>query len=277
MIEIGNYAELTVMRKVDFGVYLDGGPLGDILLPQKYIYENLEEGDQIEVFLYCDSEDRIIATKETPLLTLGEIKLLNIKDVSGIGAFADWGVNKDLLIPFSEQMQKMEANKSYLIKLLFDEKTGRLFGSNKLNKYLSKTNEYYAVGDAVKAIISNKTDLGFNVILDNKFLGIIYDSELFKPVKTGESHLGYIKNIREDGKIDVTLELQGYRNRIDGDSEKLLKLLEKTGFLDINDKSEPDLIYQKTEMSKKAFKKAVGNLYKQKIIIIEDKGISIVE
>jgi uncharacterized protein len=273
MIEVGNYAKLEVVRFVDFGAYLDGGALGEILIPRRYFSDDVKEGDELDVFIYCDSEDRIIATTETPIITVNEIGNLTIVDNNAAGAFADWGIAKDLLIPFREQAQPLERGKSYPIICLYDHKSGRLFGSTKLAKYNKNTEHDFKVGQSIEFLVHQRTDLGYKIVIENEHQGLLYHNEVFQPMKVGEKHNGFIKTLRDDGKIDVTMQAQGYRNHISNDTDYLMKILSKTPSLKLTDKSRPEEVYEVTKMSKKAFKKAVGNLYKQKLIVLEKDGI----
>jgi hypothetical protein len=276
MVKIGKISTLEVVKFTEQGAYLDGGPYGEILLPKRYVPESLSEGDDVEVFIYYDSEDRIVATTEKPFVKVGEFAPLEVVETTKFGAFLDWGLPKNLLVPFREQKLKMEAGKKYVVYVYVDEKSGRIVGTAKIDKFLEKGSGELAEGDKVELLIANKTDLGVNAIIEGKYQGILYDNELFKPVRTGDVISGYIKKIREDEKIDLTLEKIGY-DKVDPAQEQILEKLNKNnGFLPFNDKSEPEVIKKELAMSKKTFKKAVGALYKSRKISIEENGIKLV-
>jgi predicted RNA-binding protein (virulence factor B family) len=276
MVRIGKSSTLEVVKFTDQGAYLDGGPYGEILLPNRYVPEGCREEDEIEVFIFFDSEDRIVASTIFPTVMVDEFGYLNVVAVSSFGAFLDWGLPKDLLVPFREQAVKMEKDKSYLVYVYVDHTTGRIVASSKINKYLDKEEIDFVEGDEVKLIISNKTDLGYNAIINGKHLGIIYSNEIFKPIKTGDRVNGFIKKIREDGKVDLCLEKQGY-DKVDPVSAEILeKLKTSNNFLPYSDNTEPELIKSEFGVSKKTFKKAIGLLYKNKQITIEEEGIRLI-
>lgn len=275
MAAIGQWNELEVVKTVDFGIYLDGGPHGEILMPKRYVPEQYEIGNQLNVFIYLDSEDRLIATSETPKAVVGEFALLKVVSTTSIGAFLDWGLPKDLLVPFREQQQKMEAGHSYLVYIYLDDESQRIVATSKLNKCLNNIPVDYEIGEEVDLIIANQTDLGFNAIIDNSHWGMIYKNEIFQSLKTGQKLKGYIKTIREDEKIDLVLQKEGYE-KIDDITQTILnKLAANNGFLPLNDKSDPEVIKQTFQISKKNFKKAIGSLYKQRLISIETDGIKL--
>jgi predicted RNA-binding protein (virulence factor B family) len=275
MVRIGKISTLEVVKFTEQGAYLDGGPYGEILMPKRYVSESLSEGDDVEVFIYYDSEDRIVATTEKPFVKVGEFAPLEVVETTKFGAFLDWGLPKNLLVPFREQKLKMEAGKKYLVYVYVDEKSGRIVGTAKIDKFLEKGFGDLAEGDKVELLIASKTDLGVNAIVEGKYQGILYENELFKPVKTGDVISGYIKKIRDDDKIDLTLEKIGY-DKVDPAQEQILEKMNKNnGFLPFNDKSDPGVIKKELAMSKKTFKKAVGALYKSRKISIEENGIKI--
>jgi hypothetical protein len=276
MVKIGKISTLEVVKFTEQGAYLDGGPYGEILLPKRYVAESLSEGDDVEVFIYYDSEDRIVATTEKPFVKVGEFAPLEVVETTKFGAFLDWGLPKNLLVPFREQKLKMEAGEKYVVYVYVDEKSGRIVGTAKIDKFLEKGFGDLVEGDKVELLIANKTDLGINAVINGKYQGILYDNELFKPVKTGDVVTGYIKKIRDDEKIDLTLEKIGY-DKVDPAQEQILEKLNKNdGFLPFNDKSDPEVIKKELAMSKKTFKKAVGALYKARKISFEENGIKIV-
>ena len=277
MIKIGDYSTLEILKELDFGMYLDGGPLGEILLPTKYIPENAKVGDEIEVFLYNDSEDRLIATTEKPKAKVGEFAFLKVKAVSEYGAFLDWGLLKDLFVPFREQVVKMQVGNYYLVRLYLDEKTDRIVASTRWHRFLEDKNETLKDQEEVEIKIASQTDLGYKVIVNDTYWGILYENEIFQPIAIGETKKAFVKKIREDGRIDIILKKQGVEEVEHSRTDILSKLKASGGFLPLTDKSSPELIYQEMQMSKKAFKRAVGNLYKQKLIELEKDGIRLVE
>ncbi|MEY4903188.1 MAG: hypothetical protein RLZZ292_1003 [Bacteroidota bacterium] len=276
MLSIGEYATLEIVKLVEFGAYLDGGPFGEVLLPKRYVPENTKAGDEVRVFIYCDSDDRVIATTETPFAIVGEYAFLKTTGSAQFGAFLDWGLSKDLLVPMREQAEPMEVGKSYVVKVMFDETTDRLYASSKLNRFIVETAEELnlAVGDSVEILVTALTDLGYKAIVNNHCWGVLFQNEVFKDLKVGDKTTALVKAIRPDGKLDLSLRAQGYQKRIGSETDIILEALEKyNGFLEITDKSSPELIYKILNISKKAFKQAVGNLYKARKISLEEKGI----
>lgn len=273
MITLGEYNLLRIDRILDQGAYLVDEEENDVLLPNKYMAENAQVDDEVEVFVYNDSEDRLIATNLTPKFTLNEFAFLQVKDVNRFGAFLDWGLEKEILVPFSEQNQRMEIDRWYIVRLLLDEKTNRLVASNKLNKFIETDHITVEEGEEVDLLVSEKTDLGYKVIIEDVHQGLVYANEVFRELNVGETLKGYVKNIREDGKIDISLQKQGYGN-VEPNAIKILeRIKEKEGFLALTDKSQPEDIYAQLEMSKKTFKKAIGGLYKRKLIRMTEEGI----
>ncbi len=276
MAEIGKLNTLRVVKEVDFGLYLDGGEHGEILIPKRYVPENCKPEDNIEVFIYLDSEDRIIATTEKPYIKVGEFAMLQVVAVNQMGAFLYWGLPKDLLVPFREQKQKMEEGKWYIVTAYLDPDSKRLVASAKIDKFLDNLPPDYEDGEEVDLLISGESDLGFNAIINSMHLGVLYKNEVFQPLKKGDKIKGYIKKIREDEKIDLILQKPGYQ-KVDDISMKIVDILkEHGGFIAITDKSDPDTIYNLFGVSKKTFKKAIGSLYKLRIISINDEGIKLV-
>ena len=277
MIEIGKHNTLTALRMTSVGMYLGNAEDEEVLLPNKYVPETLKVDDDITVFIYKDSEDRIIATNLEPKILLNEFACLIVKDVNNIGAFLDWGLEKDLLVPFREQSKKMEIGKRYPVYLYLDERTGRLAASSKTDSFLERQHVDLNVGDKVNVLICYTSDLGVNVIINNKYKGIIYHNELFTYITIGDKVEGYVKNIREEGKIDITLQKLGYQ-QIESSAEFILeKLRASKGVLKLTDKSDSEEIMFRLQMSKKNFKKAIGGLYKKGLIRLEEDGIYLVE
>ena len=274
MLQLGKKNTLKVLRSVDFGFYLDAEDYDSVLLPIRYAPKDLKEGDEIEVFIYLDSEDRIIATTEEPFAEVGEFAYLEVKDRSKFGAFLDWGLPKDLFVPYREQKMRMERNKSYWVYIYIDQETDRIAATAKIDRYLDKYNPPYTEGDEVSIQIHSKTDLGTKVIVDGLYWGIIYNNEIFEPLNIGDKKIAYIKNIREDLKLDISLSKVGYQNKISDIESTILSALEQNGgFLPLHDKSNPEEIKAQLAMSKKSFKIAVGGLYKAEKITIEENGI----
>lgn len=271
----GKFSKLHITKIVDFGVYLDGEQLGEILLPMKWVPEGCRPHDKLEVFIYFDSEDRLIATTHKPLAQVGDFAFLRAKAVNDVGAFLDWGLDKDLLVPYREQKVKMTAGKYYLVYIFADEKTGRLAGSAKLEQFFERDTTALRSGEEVDLVIWAKSDLGYKAIINNLYEGLLYDNEIFQEPEIGKKMKGFVVKAREDGKIDLSLFKPGY-GKVDELSQKIIDILEKNdGFIGISDKSPAEEIYEMFGMSKKTFKKAIGSLYKQRIIMIEENGIKL--
>jgi uncharacterized protein len=278
LIPIGQHQDLTILRHTTVGLFL-GDEEGDedVLLPNKYCPENFEIGDKINVFVYRDHEERIIATNLKPKILLHQFALLRVTSVSNIGAFMDWGLEKELLVPFREQRQKMEEGRWYIVYLDLDKKTDRLYATNKIEKRLKNDPLTVIEGEAVDLIVMKKTDLGFSVIVNQLHEGLIFDSDIFTKLNIGDKIKGYVKLIRDDNKIDISLQPIGFENFNDPNCELILnKLKAQKGFLPITDKSTPEEIHSKFGISKKAYKKAIGTLYKQRKIILQPDGIKLV-
>lgn len=273
MVVIGRKNHLVVRRLDDVGARLDGGHFGDILLPQRYLSAQLRSGDEIEVFIYRDSEDRLIATTETPRAEVGHCAWLKVVSVSSVGAFLDWGLSKDLFVPFAEQpAHRMELGRKYLVRVFVDN-THRIAATAKLDRFLLDEAEGLEQGQAVSLLIADKTDLGVKAIVNHRFWGLFYHDSLFRAVRKGETIAGFIKRIRDDGRIELTLDRPGY-DKVGGIAEQILQRLRTNdGFLPLSDKSEPALITAEFQVSKGAFKQAIGALYKQRLIKIEKDGI----
>ena len=276
MLQIGKFNTLQVVKTVDFGVYLDGGEKGEILLPRKFLPEQpCVEGDELSVFVYYDSEDRLIATTRKPYVQVGEFARLQVKSVTKVGAFLDWGVEaKDLLVPFREQNGEMQQGRYYVVYVYLDFATGRIVASAKLNKFLDNVPPEYTPNQQVDILVVQETQLGFKVIINNLHWGMVYHNEIFRPISIGEHLQAYIKQVREDERIDVSLQPSGYENRIDPLSERILQRLEEAGGrLPLSDKSPADEIALYFQCSKKSFKKAIGALYKARRIVIGEAEI----
>jgi predicted RNA-binding protein (virulence factor B family) len=275
-LEIGVYHNLTILRETHVGLFLGDDNGNEILLPNKYVPENFEEGDKIKVFVYLDSGERRIATTINPKLKKGEFGCLKCSATNKAGAFLDLGLEKDLFVPFKEQSKKMEEDRYYNVFMYVDEDTDRLLGSNKLNKFLELENVDLDVNQEVDLLVDRRSDLGVNVIVNNKYKGFIFENQLFKDLKYGQRLKGYVKEVRPDNKIDITLQKQGFIS-VEPNAELIIDKLEANkGFLALNDKSNPEAIRDILGMSKKLFKKAIGTLYKQRIIEIKEDGIYLV-
>jgi predicted RNA-binding protein (virulence factor B family) len=274
---IGKYNTLKILKELDFGVYLDGAELGEILLPKRYVPKESKTGDEVEVFLYFDSEDRIIATTEKPHATVGEFALLRVKSVDKYGAFLEWGLMKDLLVPFREQKVTMIEGRSYIVYVFIDKGSNRIAASAKLDQFLDCIPHEYVIGQPVDILIWQATDMGYKAIINHFHQGILYANEVFQKLNVGQTIKGYIKKIREDNKIDLSLYPQGFA-KVGEHTEVILDyLIKQGGYATISDKTPPDAIYELFGISKKTFKSAIGNLYKQGKIMLEKEGIRLVE
>lgn len=276
MVEVGRFNKLKVVKEVDFGLYLDGkDDFGEILLPKRYVPNDCNVNDLLDVFIYFDSEDRIIATTKKPYATVGQVGFMKVVSVSSFGVFVDWGLEKDLLVPIREQQKPMEEKNFYFIYVYMDYRTKRIVGSEKLNKFIGTKPADFEIKDIVDLMIYDETDLGYKAIINNSYWGMLYKNEVFQTLKKGQEVKGYIKKVREDGKIDLSLYKLDYTKVHDILTKITNKLEENNGFLPINDKTQPDVIYKMFGVSKKTFKSAIGSLYKKRIIIIDDKGIKL--
>ncbi len=277
MTEIGKMNRLRVISTDEAGVWLDGGELGNILMPRSLADKDYRIDDQPEVFLYHDSERQLMATTKVPFAMVNEFALLKVVSVSPAGAFLDWGLKKDLLVPFGEQKQKMQEGKSYIVFVLFDDKSARIIASSKLAKFLGRESMDLHEGQEVSLLISNQTEIGFEAIINNSLSGLLYKNEVFQPLRKGQKITGYIKKIREDGKIDLCLQKPGHE-KIAGISENIINALKKQGgFIAVTDKSPAEVIYSLFGISKKTYKKAIGSLYKERMIAIEETGIRLID
>lgn len=272
-MELGKYNTLRAARYTSVGLFLEDADEESVLLPMKWVPKGISEGDELEVFVYLDSEERPIATTMKPKAQVGEFAWLQVKQQSGIGAFLDWGLQKDLFVPFIEQEGRMKEGEWYAVYVYVDPLTDRITASARIDRFIEKENIELVPNQEVDLLVSGQSPLGYNVIIDQKYMGLVYINEVFKGIEPGSRLKGYIKQLREDNKIDVSLQKQGYGN-VEPNAEIILQQLkENDGFLPLNDKSAPEEITATLEMSKKTFKKAIGGLYKQKLISIEDDGI----
>lgn len=274
-IELGKYNTLEVLKEVDFGMYLDGGEEGEILLPSRYVPQDCKVGDKLNVFIYLDNEERLVATTLTPLVQVGQFACLEVAWVNQYGAFLNWGLMKDLFVPFREQKMKMQVGKKYVIHAHLDEESYRIVASAKVDRYLSKEKATFEPGQEVDILIWQKTDLGFKAIINNEYSGLLYESEIFRPLHTGMTLKAYVKQVREDGKIDLVLQKPGQAKVEDFSATLLDYIREQGGQTTLNDKSPAEEIYATFGVSKKTFKKAVGDLYKKHLVVLEEDGIKI--
>lgn len=273
MINLGEYNTLEILRDTSVGLFLGDEEGNDILLPNKYVPETFEIGESIEVFCYLDYDERPVATSLTPYVTVNNFQLLEVAEVNDFGAFLDWGLEKHLLVPFREQRSKMIAGQWYIIYCYLDEVSNRLVASNKLDKFISNENLTINILDEVDLIVTRETDLGWEVIINNKHKGLVYSNEIFKKIAVGDKIKGYIKNIRPDQKIDISLQPIGFKSLEPAANTIYEKLLMHSGFLNLHDKSDPEDIKRVLHMSKKTFKKGIGALYKERKIEIKEDGI----
>ena len=264
---------LEIVRASDFGLFLDGGDLGDILLPKRYRREEWKPGDTIDVFIMLDSEDRLTAITQKPLAMVGEFAHLRVASITQVGAFLDWGLPKDLFVPFREQKVKMRKGESYIVYIYLDQASGRIAASSKLDKFLTQTEADYAPREKVALLICDKTDLGYKAVINGAHGGILYHNEVFQPLKRGQHIDGFIKQIRPDGKIDLYLQKPGFKKVIPLTQVILDYIKEQGGFMPITGKTPPEEIYALFNVSKKTFKRAISTLYKKRLISIEEKGI----
>lgn len=273
MIELGNYNTLTILRSSSVGLFLGDDDVDDLLLPNKYVPENVSIGDSIEVFCYLDHEERPVATTLKPHIRRNEFAYLRVAETNDFGAFMDWGLEKHLLVPFKQQRERMEQGKWYVVYCYLDEKSFRLAGSSKIDAFLDNTEITAQPGEEVSLLVSRKSELGWDVIVNGRHKGLIFNSDVFKKIGVGDQLTGYIRTIRPDHKLDIVLEPPGYKSQVSAADKIYAYLLSKGGFLGLHDKSDPDDIKEALQMSKKNFKKAIGTLYKDRKIIIKEDGI----
>ncbi len=275
MIAIGKINRLAVARASDFGLMLDDGEGGEILLPKRYVPSTCNVGDRLEVFVYRDSKDRLTATTERPHAMVGDFALLRVKETSKVGAFLDWGLPKDLLVPFREQRVPMKAGLWYLVHVYLDRVSGRIVASTKLDKFLEGSRRFYKQGEKVDLIVWQRTDLGYKAIINNERWGMVFHNEVFQPLDRGQKIEGYIKQVRPDGLIDLALQQPGYGKVTDLTDVILDYLKEQGGFMPVTDKTPPEEINALFGVSKKTYKKAIGALYKKRRVEVLENGIKL--
>lgn len=277
MIQIGKIQELTIDRLTAPGAYLTDGQGNDVLLPNRYLTADHKKGSVVNVFVYKDSEDRPVATTETPLALCDEFACLKVVDVTRFGAFLDWGLEKDLLVPFRQQAVQMEKGEWHLIYLYLDETSDRLVATSKLQPHFNKDLSGLEVNQQVDLLIGAETDLGYNVVVNNQYRGLIFANEVHQDLMIGDKVAGFIKTIRHDGKLDIVLQATG-REHLEAGAQKILEvLIEEGGYMEVTDKSDPDDIQFYFQLSKKAFKRSLGTLYKQRKITLEKEGIRLIK
>ena len=277
MAEVGKFNKLQVVKEVDFGVYLDGGELDTIFLPQRYVPEVCEIGDWVEVFLYFDSEDLLIATTETPKVEVGRCEILKVIDINNAGAFMDWGLPKDLLVPYSEQHKPMEVGYSYVVYVFHDQDSDRIAASTRLQDHLAEESVWIKPRQSVDLLIAGRTDLGYKAVINDQYLGLIFRDDAFRPLKIGERLPGFVKNIRADGKIDLLISQGTLQGDHDLGEQIIEKLRASGGISSLTDKSDPDEIYRQFKVSKKKYKQALGTLYKSRRITLAPNQIKLAE
>lgn len=276
MLRIGQQNRLSVIKKTEFGIFLDGGKFGNILLPKRYVTENMQIGDDLDVFIYLDSDDCIIATTLTPLVKVEECAFLKVKEVNPVGAFLEWGLPKDLLVPYGEQHKPMEVGQNYVVCVYLDPYTQRITASSRLNRHLEERASGFKPNQAVDLQICGRSDLGYKAVINHTHLGLIFRDDAFKTLLYGEKIKGYIKSIRDDRKIDLSIQARG-RDSKDDLAEKIIADLQRRGGISyLTDKSEPDDIYKAFNVSKGNYKNALSLLYKQRKILIEKDKITLV-
>jgi uncharacterized protein len=275
MIEAGHYYTLKVVKQVDFGLYLDADG-EEILLPKRFVPRGAKEGDELEVFIYHDNEQRLIATTQRPLAAVGEIALMKVVSTTEHGAFLSWGIMKDVFLPLSQQSNRIHVDKEYLVYLFIDRQTGRVTATEKLDKYVRNEELTVQEGDEVDLIVWQQTDIGYKLIINSKHTGVLHFSDVFRDLEYGEKLKGYIKKIREENKIDIGIGEVGYK-RVVSETDRIIQLLEENGgYLPYSDKSSPEEIYSFFGISKKTFKMAIGSLYKERKIELAKTGIKLV-
>jgi predicted RNA-binding protein (virulence factor B family) len=276
MVDIGRMNRLAIARESEFGLLLDGGELGEILLPKRYVPRAWKTEDKLDVFVMRDSEDRLMATMEQPRAMVGEFALLRVKETTRVGAFLDWGMPKDLLVPFREQRLEMRAGQSYLVYIYLDRVSGRIAASSKLDKFLRNSRTTYRQGEKVDLMIWQKTDLGYKAIINGERWGMLFHNEIFQPLERGQCLEGYIKLMRPDGYIDLCLQQPGY-GKVTRLTDVILDYLKaQGGFMPVTDKNPPEEIHALFGVSKKTYKKAIGALYKKRMIDFENEGTKLV-
>jgi len=277
MTETGRFNRLKVINKLGSGVLLDGEELGELFMPRSYSSAEYDIGDTVDVFIFYDSEGKLLATTKKPYAMVGDFALLKVASITPMGAFLDWGLKKDLLVPFGEQKEKMAEGRSYIVYVYRDERTNRIVASSKVGRFLDKGPIELLEGKRVQLLICSQTEIGYKAIIDNSCRGVLYKNEVFQPLRKGQQIPGFIKKVRDDGKIDLCLQKPGHEKVADM-SDKIIETLKtEGGFISITDNSPPEIVYRMFGVSKKTYKKAVGALYKKRLINIESNGIRLID
>lgn len=276
MINIGGMNRLTAVKQMDFGCFLDGGDLGKILLPRRYQPADLQLGDEVDVFIYLDSEDQVIATTLTPKVMVGQCAYLPVKDINATGAFLDWGLPKDLLVPYNEQHQPMTLGRSYVVAVFLDPNSGRITASSRLNRHLEERALGFTSGQAVELLLCGRSEMGYKAVVNHTHLGLIFRDDAFRPLQYGERLRGYIKGIRADRKIDLSLQAPAHQGKHQLEAQILHFLQAQGGVSTLTDKSAPEDIYRQFNVSKGNYKNALSRLYKEQKIVIETDRITLV-
>ena len=275
MAEIGKINHLEVVKKVDFGVYLDGDELGEILLPERDVPPGCVVGEGLDVFVHLDSEDLLVATTQMPKAMVGECAFLKVVEINAVGAFLDWGLPKDLLVPYSEQQKPMVVGQSYVVYVYVDEETDRIAASSRLNKFVVDSSPYFKVQQKVELLICEQTDLGFKAVVNQSVIGLLFNSDVIRPVRMGETIQGYIKEVRPDKKLDLCLQLVS-REALDDLSKQVMAFIQSEGGkTTLTDKSAPADIAKQFGVSKSSYKKALGKLYQKRLIVIEKHQVTL--
>lgn len=277
MVRVGRFNTLKVVKEVDFGVYLDGEQLGTILLPTRYMPDECPINSMVDVFIYCDSEDTLIATTEKPKVEVGHCEMLKVIDINDVGAFMDWGLPKDLLVPYNEQQKPMEVGYSYVVYVYVDRNTGLIAASTKLSHHLEEKTVELEPRQKVDLQIAKRSDLGYSVVIDNQYLGLIFRDNAFRPLKIGERLPGYVQQIRPDGKIDVVISQGTVEGRFELGAQIIKHLVENGGTSPLTDKSDAQVIYRTFKVSKKKYKQALGTLYKQRRVEITADSVNLLK
>ena len=277
MAEIGKINHLGVVKKVDFGVYLDGDELGEILLPERDVPPGCVVGEGLDVFVHLDSEDLLVATTQMPKAMVGECAFLKVVEINAVGAFLDWGLPKDLLVPYSEQQKPMVVGQSYVVYVYVDEETDRIAASSRLNKFVVDSSPYFKVQQKVELLICEQTDLGYKAVVNQSVIGLLFNSDVIRPVRVGETLQGYIKEVRSDKKLDLRLQLVS-REALDDLSKQVMAFIQSEGGkTTLTDKSAPADIAKQFGVSKSSYKKALGKLYQKRLIVIEKHQVTLVK
>ena len=272
-LKLGEFNRLKIIKEVDFGLYLDGGDGERILLPRRYMPKEYERGEELDVFLYLDQDERLIATTEKPLAQVGDFAYLEVAWTNQYGAFLKWGPMKDLFCPFREQKKRMETGKSYIVHVHIDEESYRIMASAKVEHFFSTETPEFQQGEQVEILVWQKTELGFKVIINNSYPGLLYDNQIFRPLHTGDRLPAYISQVRQDGKVDLSIQPTGRQQTLDFAETLLQYLKDHGGSCDLGDKSNAEDIKERFQVSKKTFKKAIGDLYRQRLITLSPTGI----